>query len=108
MGRAAIALGPADGSPGILDRSVTGRYQGDERGGRGESDQLDRTGPLLSRSSSTSSPGTTAENPRSEQEEVVLRAIWIELAPAERSSFGTCFSRMVLRMLKEEQKEAAG
>jgi len=102
MGRASVALGAPDSSSGIMDGFVIGTHQIGKDSGRSPSVGADRIGKTLSSHEATA----IASDEREETEEEVIRGqLWFDLPPDERTQFGSCFSRMLLKCLGDVAHE---
>ena len=108
MGRASVALGASDGSSGIMDGSVITAHVVNERSGRGAPFGVDRVGQSLSRAEA-SKPSPQWYQTYEAEREVAPGELWFRLSLDERSQFGCCFSRMLLKCLNDvdhEEQEA--
>ena len=102
MGSTSIAVGAPDSRAGIMDGLVIGTHSIEEESRRSPSADADRIGKILSQSDSA----TVELNERQEAKEEVIRSqLWFALPLDERTQFGTCFSRMLLKCLRGMEQE---
>ena len=101
MGRASVTLGAPDSSAGIMDGFSIGTRQIGEESGRSPSAGVDRTGKTLSQHEAA--VASSAQNEA--KEEVIPGQLWFDLPLDERTRFGNCFSRMLLKCLGDMEKE---
>lgn len=107
MGRASIALGAPDGGSGIMDGSGIETHLVDRSFSRSAPFGVARTGQTVSQPKATESAFRRQDAPEAE-EEVVRSQLWFQLSLDERTQFGNCFSRMLLKCLSragQEQQE---
>lgn len=100
MGRASVTLGTPDSSAGIMDGFAIGTYPVGEESGRSTSAGADRIGKALSQHETVKSGGQNEE-----KEEVIPGQLWFDLPLDERTRFGNCFSRMLLKCLDGIEQE---
>ena len=100
MGRASVTLGAPDSSSGIMDGFVVGTHQVGEGSGRSASAGTARIGKPLSQHEAVAC-GEQKEG----QEEVTPGQLWFDLPLDERTRFGNCFSRMLLKCLDDIEQE---
>ena len=100
MGRASVTLGAPDSSAGIMDGFVIGTHQIGKDSGRSASAGADRIGKTLSQRESVAS-----NEPEETEEEVARGQLWFDLPLDERTQFGNCFSRMLLKCLGDIEQE---
>ena len=108
MGRASIALGAPDSGSGIMDGSVISAHLFNEQSGRSSPFGVDRVGQALSQAEA-SEPTSQRQQTYEAAKEVAPGELWFQLSLDERSQFGCCFSRMLLKCLNDvdhEEQEA--
>lgn len=108
MGRASVALGAPDGSSGIMDGSVITTHAFNERSSRSSPFGVDRVGGTHSQAEA-SKPTPQLQQTYEAEKEVAPGELWFQLSLDERSQFGCCFSRMLLKCLNDvdhEEQEA--
>ena len=108
MGRASIALGTPDGSPGIMDGSVITTHVFNGRSGRSAPFGVDRVSQTLPRTETSKATPQRQQTYEAERE-VAPGELWFRLSLDERSQFGCCFSRMLLKCIHDvdyEEQEA--
>jgi hypothetical protein len=107
MARATTAYRKSSGCSAALDR-FTPRCPGDGPDRAGTlSLGFDRDGPVLPASAQTA----CASRPQTlglAGPEVALDRLWFDLPPEDRTRFGGCFSRMVLKAWRGTQATASG
>ena len=101
MGRTSVALGAPDGRSGIMDGSVIGTHLFNGESGRDSSLGVDQVGKVLLQ------PEAYDPAPQRQQaeKEVVSRQLWHQLSVDERTQFGSCFSRMLLKCLSDTEQQ---
>jgi hypothetical protein len=104
MGRASIALRAPDGCSGIVDGSVPQTPFCLQEGERDSPLRAAGVGAVLPTSASSTEAHSQQSQPRA-QEEVILAQLWFQLSREQQVCFGSCFSRMVLKVLNHTQKE---
>lgn len=104
MGRASVALGAPDGSSGIMDGSVISTHVFGGRSGRSSPFGVDRVGQTLSQAEASKSTFQRQQTYEAERE-VASGELWFQLSLDERSQFGCCFSRMLLKCLNDVDHE---
>lgn len=100
MGRASVTLGAPDSSAGIMDRFIIGTHQIGEQSGPSPSAGADGIGKTLSQHEAVAS-----DKPEEPEDEVIRGQLWFDLPPDERTQFGNCFSRMLLKCLSDIEQE---
>jgi hypothetical protein len=104
MGRASVALGAPDSSSGIMDGSVIGIRLFDTESGRSSPFGVDRIGQSLWQPEASES-ALRQQHAHQAEKEVVCQQLWFQLSLDERTQFGSCFSRMILKCLSETDQE---
>lgn len=104
MGRASVALGTPDSSSGIMDGSVIGTHLFNGESGRGSSLGVDRVGQTLSQPEAFE-PTPQQQHAQQTEKEVARRQLWFQLSVDERTQFGSCFSRMLLKCLNDAEQQ---
>ena len=100
MGRTSVALGAPDGGSGIMDGFVIGTARFNKQSDRSPSFGVDRVGQTLSQPEA-SEPTSQQQHVHEAEEEVAPGELWFQLSLDERSQFGSCFSRMLLKCLND-------
>jgi len=103
MGRASVALGAPDGSSGIVDGPVISTHQFSSESDRSSSFGIDRVGQALLRPEA--SEPTPQQQTYESERGVASDELWFQLSVDERSQFGCCFSRMLLKCLNDVDHE---
>jgi len=99
MAGPAIAVRQSNRRSGVLDRSPGRMAAGNGRASGGASVGVGRVGPLLPQPASTNSPEET-------EADMMLEGLWLQLSQDDRSRFGGCFSRMVLKAIQTRRSKA--
>ena len=102
MDRASVTLGTPDSSAGIMDGSVIGIHRLEKESGGSASAVSDRIDKTLSQYEAAVASGQQDE---AQEKEVILGQLWFDLPHDERSQFGNCFSRMLLKCLNDTEQE---
>ena len=110
MGRASVTLGTSDSNSSIMDGFVIGTHLIRKESGRSSPFGVDRVGQTLSQHEASATTLQQQHAPEA-KEEIAIRQLWFELSLDERTQFGSCFSRMLLKCLsgtEQEEQEVRG
>jgi len=105
MGRTSIALGAPDSDSGIMDGFVTATHFFNKQSSRSSPLGVDRVGQTLPQ---LEEPTSQQQHAHQADKEVARGQLWFQLSVDERTQFGNCFSRMLLKCLngtKQEEQE---
>ena len=102
MDRTSVALGAPDSSSGFMDGSVIGTHRLRKEPDRSSFFGVDRIGRALSQHERTAVTSQQHETP---EEEIILARLWFKLPLDERTQFGNCFSRMLVKCLNEAKQD---
>jgi hypothetical protein len=102
MDRASVTFGAPHSSARIMDGFVIGTPQIGNDSGRSASAGVDRIGKPLSQHSAVA---VACNAPEVTEEEVIRGQLWFDLPLDERTQFGNCFSRMLLKCLGDMEQE---
>lgn len=98
MGRVAVAIGPPNGGPRIVDRLAGGELSAACRPSEDSSGGPAGDGPSLPEPAGREE-GDAFQCQDREEAELRLAELWFELPSQERERFGQCFSDLVLKAL---------
>ncbi len=104
MGRTSIALGAPDSGSGIMDGSVTATHFFNKETGRSSPFGVDRVGQTLSQPEGPQ-PTSQQQHAHQAKEEIAQDQLWFQLSVDERTQFGNCFSRMLLKCLDGTKRQ---
>lgn len=102
MGRASVTLGAPDSSAGVMDGFIIGTHRFRKGSERTSCFGVDRIGKAVSEHEATA---VVSQQQQETQEEVTLSRLWFELPLDERTKFGNCFSRMLLKCLNDTTQQ---
>lgn len=100
MDRASVTIGTPDSCAGIMDGFAIGTHQVGEEPGRSKSACAARIGEPLSQREAVAS-----REQKEDKDEVTPGQLWFDLPLDERTRFGNCFSRMLLKCLDDNEQE---
>ena len=101
MSSTTTAYRKSSGCPPVLDRPAPGCFDNRQVRAGALSVGFDRDGPMLPASTRLASERPKMIAPA--EPDAALQQLWFELPPADRTRFGGCFSRMVVKAWRGSQ-----
>ena len=101
MDRASVTFGTPDSRAGSMDGFALGTHEVGEGSGQSPSPDADQIGKALSRREAVLAP---QGEQKEDQERVTPGQLWFDLPLDQRTRFGDCFSRMLLKCLDGIEK----